>query len=759
MTSETILGLKLLIALVAIITAIVIYNKRLSKKSISLLIILMLFSGVIANDISSFIPATKDEIVLTALKQNGITANSDQIFFLKAVIDKKEYSADDIKIKKGNWISDGSGKLAWLPEGHPGRTENISDSITIQVPPGQDRSLIFLSDFYCGLVQISSGNTSKIIDTSIIRQADLGPTPQSALSRNNNRGLELFLLYFIVLSVAAVFFVRARGLKEELPDKKKIAYTAFISAVLIGVSVYMYFRINDLSASIKQINMSALNFVIFFIAVLIVYYLIPNRVRWYWLLISSVVFFVLSCGWQMVPYLLYGVFVTWLGAKLIEESKTQKWRNCFLIITLALTISELFLLKYIGSLIGLAKGFIGLFDITVGGQTISLIAPIGISYYTLSLIGYVLDVYWCNYSAQKNVLKHTLFACYFPQLTSGPIMRYQDMNSQFYSEHSFDYAAVTFGFQRMLWGFFKKLVVANRISVIVNTVYANHQAYPGFYIVFATLCYALQLYADFSGCMDIMLGASQALRIKLPENFETPFASESIAVFWRRWHITLGLWFKDYMLYPILKSNAFQKLGAKSRKIFGKKKGKAIPTYFGLVILWLTIGLWHGGTAKYFVASGILPGIYLIMSEVLHPLFKKVVVVFKINTNCFSYRLFGRIRTLLLMSICWLFVCSTGFINGLQVIKSMISKFNPRIFIDGSVLHLGISGQYAFVLFAGAIMILIVDVLHEQGYHLRETIQRQNLLFRWFIWLAMFALIIYMGVYGSESSEFIYFKF
>jgi D-alanyl-lipoteichoic acid acyltransferase DltB (MBOAT superfamily) len=200
------------------------------------------------------------------------------------------------------------------------------------------------------------------------------------------------------------------------------------------------------------------------------------------------------------------------------------------------------------------------------------------------------------YPPQPNFLKHLLFASYYPALVSGPVMRYGEMNPQFFGEPECRLDNIVPGVQRLIWGMFKKLVVADRLAIFVNQVFQDYKTFDSLYILLAVVLYAFQIYADFSGCMDIVIGVSRAYGVKLPENFDAPFLSRSLAEFWRRWHITLGTWSKDYIFYPLLKSEPFQRLGTWARKVLGKKRGKQIPVFLGLLINWLIIGFWHGAS-------------------------------------------------------------------------------------------------------------------------------------------------------------------
>jgi len=498
-------------------------------------------------------------------------------------------------------------------------------------------------------------------------------------------------------------------------------------------------------------------FLPFFLGALIIFYVLPKKTRWFWLLIISLIFFSWSDGWKTLPYLFYGIVVTYFGARIIQRYESEKKRKTILFLTVFLSLFVLGALKETNFFIHLINGTGGLFGISPGLGMVNIIAPIGISYFTLSLIGYVIDVNRNVCKAQTNILKHALFTCYFPQLISGPILRYGEMENQLFSDHRLDLNNISYGFTRILWGFFKKMVIADRLAILVNTVYGDYTNYPGMYIFIATLCYAFQLYTDFSGCMDIVLGASEAFGIKLPENFKAPFFSERISEFWRRWHITLGLWFKDYLLYPLLKGDFLQGVGQKSKKLFGKKKGKNIPTYLGLSVVWLCVGLWHGGSVKYFFASGILPCVYLISSELLSPFFKRIIEVLKINTECFSYRLFSRFRTLMLMCLCWVFVCAQSFTDGLHVLKSMFTTFNPLILVDNSLFTLGLDQQDIIVVIFGILAVMVVDYMINKEINVRDFLGKQNFAFKCIVVWTQVLFIMFFGIMGASS--FIYFQF
>lgn len=345
-------------------------------------------------------------------------------------------------------------------------------------------------------------------------------------------------------------------------------------------------------------------FLTFLTILVVLYYIVPKGIQWILLLAASAVFIAYGTQNPLVYLLLaYGILVTFIGAIAVENSLDERKRNIRKIITISLVLVELIVLKYLNFFWITFTGFKGITEKNAMISAISMLAPLGLSFYSLISIGYVLDVSRRVCRAQRNIFKYALFLMYFPQITSGPITRYSEMKEELYKKHSFNIQNIYFGAQRIVWGLFKKLVISERMAVIVNTIFDNYTSYSGLYIVIGAVCFAFQLYADFSGCMDIVLGSSELFGIKLPENFDTPFFSTSISEYWRRWHISLGNWFKDYFFYPLLKSDFIQNMRKKLKPKVGKKWSKKIPTYVGMLILWTTIGLWHGGNYTYLIGS------------------------------------------------------------------------------------------------------------------------------------------------------------
>ena len=342
-------------------------------------------------------------------------------------------------------------------------------------------------------------------------------------------------------------------------------------------------------------SITSFAFLCCYAVLLLLYYVVPKKMQWGLLLAASIGYFLTAGELWLIIYPIAAIIIVYCGALYIDRVKEQKKKKTALSLIVVFCLLELAVLKYCNFGIYTYNALaMRLSFLSTCSFAINFPVPLGISFYTLALLGYLFDVYYEIGKPQKNFFKFALFGMYFPVMLSGPILRYRDVEEQLYAPHKFDYVQVTYGFQRMLWGFFKKLVIAERMAVIVNTVYGNYTQYPGIYIFIATVCFAFQLYADFSGGMDIVIGLSQTFGLKIAENFRTPYFSKSIQEFWRRWHMSLGSFFRDYVYIP---------LG-------GNRKHQLL----NIAIVWFLTGFWHGASWN-FIFWGIYYGIWLIIEK------------------------------------------------------------------------------------------------------------------------------------------------
>lgn len=513
-------------------------------------------------------------------------------------------------------------------------------------------------------------------------------------------------------------------------------------------------------------SLTSLNFLVFLIVTGICYYILPKRTQPYCLLVASVAFYcMVGEPWTFI-YLFVSIVSVYAGTRLMEwirKNKPQKQKKLCRIVfvtVLLCNLGILAVLKYTNFMIYNLAYLVKLLHLDISVHTVSWAASLGISYYTLQIVSYLTDVYWEVQRPQHKFFRVALFACFFPQMVSGPISRYSELGVQLEQEHRFSLEQVERGACRILWGFFKKLVISEKLAVIVNAIYADPVGYHGLYIWTAMLLFPIQIYTDFSGCMDIVLGAAECFGIFLPENFRTPFFSRTIQEFWQRWHITLGLWLKDYVMYPILKSNHFVAMGDKLKKKYGRKIGKQIPLYIAMLVLWFCNGIWHGNSWKYIIGVGLWYWFAIIMGQIFEPVSKRMINILHIPTESVVWHIFQSVRTYIVYGIGALFFCATDLRNGAFLIKCGFLEFNPQIFTDGSFLQMGLDGYDLVMLGIMIVFAFVISVLGRNGY-VRDKIAAKNPLFGGFIWIMLLVIVLVFGSYGNgyNASSFIYAKF
>ena len=504
-------------------------------------------------------------------------------------------------------------------------------------------------------------------------------------------------------------------------------------------------------------SLTSLTFLIFCLIVFSIYFIVPKKFQWFILLVSSMFFlFYDNFNVSTVIQALVVLLSTYVYGRLIHKYRDTKKSKVILIIGIAIILGQLFALKYINLFLSTLNHISG-----HNFRNITTNSLVGISYYSLIMISYLIDIYRGTCKPQNNILKCALFMSYFPILTSGPFVRYGDMEDELYGEHKFSYKNMCSGLVRVLWGIFKILVISQRCGYFVDYVYENIVVYNGIYTVIAALLFTIQLYTNFSGSIDVIMGISEILGIKLPENFNVPFFSKTITEFWRNWHITLGAWLRDYIFYPLLKSDIMQKLNKKCKKAFGKKIGKKVPLYLSMFIMWLLIGIWHGGAYTYIIGSGILQFIFIFFEDILAPVASKVNNKLGINDKTFSYKLYQVIRTYLLFSFAMIFFRAHSVKNAIDIISSIFVVWNPWILFDGKSLYTaGLDRPDFMVLIISIIVLFVVELLDRKG-SVREKLFKQNIVFRWTILFSLIFSIIIFGCYGVgyDPAAFIYRQF
>lgn len=503
----------------------------------------------------------------------------------------------------------------------------------------------------------------------------------------------------------------------------------------------------------------------------LLYYTVPKSWQWLELLFLSLVFYYYAATPYTIVYPIistltaYGAGILMWKIREKERSSRQKESQKILlvvvIVALATNIGLWFVLKGRGLWGGILRQqehvYVPYLDTLPNMQ---LVSALGMGYYTLQILGYIIDCYWGTVEPQKNLLKLFLFTVYFPQLMTGPISRY-DQLKVLYEKHTFQYRNIAFGAQRILWGLVKKIVLAERIDILLSALIKGSE-YTGFYSWIILLLYPLQMYADFSGCMDIVLGVSELFDIHLAENFRNPFFARTSQEFWQRWHITLGAWAKDYVLYPFLKSSLMVRFGRFGKKRFGKKAGKFLTNAIGMFLLWMVMGIWHGGL-RYIVGVSLWYWVILMLGDLFAPVFRKVTDCLHMKTDSFSWRLFQSGRTYLIYAVGAAFF-SLGIEGGIMVLKQILLVIsvkdyaNPWIFFDGSILNMEITYGDINIILLVIWMLIVVAYLREKYGYARIWIQRQSFVFRWFMWIGLFVFVLIYGKYGPgyDAAEFIY---
>lgn len=528
----------------------------------------------------------------------------------------------------------------------------------------------------------------------------------------------------------------------------------------------------------------SVTFLLFISLVVLLYYVLPRKFRWVWLLISSYAFYFFS-SIPLSVFLVMSTVVTFFAGILLgrvndrqeaaltlkenppsgDEAKRlraafQRKKRAIVVAAVVINFLVLGVFKYYNFFAGNINSLLGLLSIEASLPRLDLLMPLGISFYIFQSAGYVIDVYRGRHRPDRNLAKYALFVSFFPQLVQGPIGRYSDLAGQLTEPHRFSFENLRSGFQLMLWGYLKKLIIADRLAVFVSTVFDGGGGFGFFVNTTAMLAYGLQLYCDFSGGIDISRGVAEMMGIKMAENFRRPYFAQTVSEFWRRWHITLSSWARDYVFYPMLLSKRTARLAQRIRKAFGSRAAKILPACLATLVCFLIIGIWHGAAWKY-VFYGLYYGSLISLSLICEPYFDRLADRLKINRNCFSWRVFGMLRTLALVTIGRGVTRSGGFMDALTMMKSSLMNWDPWTLYGSTFSDLGLTQKDAVIVFAGIVVLLAVGILQERGLSVRSAINRQNLWFRWALMIAAIAALLIFGVYGAKYSaaSFIYAQF
>jgi alginate O-acetyltransferase complex protein AlgI len=470
------------------------------------------------------------------------------------------------------------------------------------------------------------------------------------------------------------------------------------------------------------------------------YFVLPHKFRWAMLLVSSFIFYMTFIP-KYIFILAFTITIDYFVGIVLEKIDGDK-RKLFLTISILSNIGILFVFKYFNffnsNIIKIADYFNWNYPI----ESLKIILPIGLSFHTFQSLSYIIEVYKGKQKAERNFGLFALYVMFYPQLVAGPIERPQNLLKQFHERHYFEISRVTDGLKMMLWGLFKKVVIADRLALFVNQVYGNPQNYKGIQLITATVFFAFQIYCDFSGYSDIAIGAAKVMGFNLMTNFNRPYLSKSIAEFWRRWHISLSTWFKDYVYIPL-----------------GGNRCSSQRRYFNIFITFLLSGLWHGANWTYII-WGVLNGFYQIVSLMTTDFRKKIVIFIKLDKAPIVHKSIQIVITFSLTVFAWIFFRAVNIHQAIYIIKNMfvgvfdVDSINSVIKVAQAITSFKKEG---LILSLILILFLVVVELIQRNIVIHQAIDKKLPHVRWLVYYVGIFAIIIIGQFSK--AQFIYFQF
>ncbi|TYB75073.1 MBOAT family O-acyltransferase [Bizionia algoritergicola] len=482
---------------------------------------------------------------------------------------------------------------------------------------------------------------------------------------------------------------------------------------------------------------NSIDFAVFFPIFFVIYWLVSDnlKLRNVFLLVASY-FFYGWWDWRFLFLIAFSSFVDYYVGKQLNKTEGNAKRKRLLLVSLLVNLGFLVYFKYTNFFIDTFVSSFKLFGDNLEVSTLNIILPVGISFYTFQTLSYTIDIYRKQLKPTKDALSFFTFVAFFPQLVAGPIERASHLLPQFYKTYKFNYYQVKSGLLLVAFGLFKKMVIADRLAILVNQVYNNPTDHGGLDLIIATVFFAFQIYCDFSGYSDIAIGLARTMGFDLMKNFDSPYFSKSITEFWRRWHISLSTWFRDYVYIP---------LG-------GSRNGK-YRTYLNLFIVFFVSGLWHGA-AMTFVIWGAIHGIIIVLEKAFKPKLHNFLKSINFNLKSIGSNMLFMTITFFTVCFAWVFFRANSFKDAIYIISNSASTKNEH-----SIVELGLS--------QGEIIIAILSIISLIGfdyYHKKQSIfallNKEGVVFRYSVYLTIIFVILIFGIYGEDSvSEFIYFQF
>lgn len=496
---------------------------------------------------------------------------------------------------------------------------------------------------------------------------------------------------------------------------------------------------------------NSVDFLVFFPIVVTIYFIIPVKIKNIWLLFASY-FFYMSWNAKYAVLILTSTIITYASGLVIEKIKSadltdlmkERYKKTAVALSFVLNLGILFYFKYTNFAFSIMAAILGRLHINLSTPVFDIVLPVGISFYTFQALSYTMDVYHDEVYAEKNFIQYALFVSFFPQLVAGPIERSKNLLKQLAVPHNFDFDNFRKGFLLMLWGYFLKIVVADRIAVFVDTIYGDIVAYTGYYLIVATALFAIQIYCDFAGYSVIAIGAAKILGVEIMENFNAPYLSLSVAEFWKRWHISLTSWFRDYLYIP---------LGGNRKGVFRKNINR--------MIVFLVSGLWHGASISFIIWGG-LNGLYQVLADMLIPVRRRIVKFLKLNDQSLGFKGMKVFGTFVLIDFSWIFFRANSATKSIEIIQQMFSfQKNIGLLFDGSLYNCGLDMKNYWLMMFGIGLLLFADYMKYKGVRIHEVILKQDYWFRWIFYSVAVLFLLLFGKWGPvfDKAAFIYFQF